>query len=104
MSNSVNPYQAPQQPPQQFPPPGMGGPQTAPCPQCGNPYGKTPGFTWWGGILGPKLLSHVHCTRCGTGFNSKTGKSNNTAIAIYVGVGLVIGVIIGIGLVIIQLA
>ena len=28
-------------------------------------------------------------------FNGKTGKSNSTAIAIYVGVGMVLGLIVG---------
>jgi hypothetical protein len=96
MSNQVNPYQPPQQPAQQFPPPVPGGEPTAPCPNCGNTFGKTPAFTWWGGLIGAKMLKHVHCTRCGTGFNSRSGKSNNTAITIYVVVGVVIGGAIGI--------
>jgi hypothetical protein len=41
------------------------------------------GFTWWGGIIGPKLLNHVKCQRCGTGYNGKSGKSNTTGIVIY---------------------
>ncbi len=41
------------------------------------------GFTWWGGILGPKILSHVKCGSCGTQYNGKTGKDNTTAIIIY---------------------
>jgi hypothetical protein len=48
------------------------------------------GFTWWGGFLGPKLLHHVECTRCGARFNGSTGRSNTTAIAIY---SIVVGVI-----------
>ncbi len=40
-------------------------------------------FTWWGGILGPKLLSHVKCGSCGTQYNGKTGGSNTTGIIIY---------------------
>ena len=52
-------------------------------------------FTFWGGILGPWMLTHVRCNECGTCYNGNTGKSNNAAIAIYLGVSLAIGVIIG---------
>ena len=47
-------------------------------------------FTWWGGLLGPRLFTHVQCHRCGTCCNGKTGNGNTTAIAIYVAVGTVI--------------
>lgn len=40
-------------------------------------------MTWWGGAVGPKLLSHVVCQGCGAGFNRKTGKSNTPAIIVY---------------------
>ena len=68
----------------------------ADCPNCGA-YGDATkvGFTWWGGIVGPALFHHVQCNRCGNCYNGKTGKSNNVAIAIYVGAGLLLGVIIG---------
>ncbi len=55
----------------------------APCPQCGNPNSEKMSFTWWGGILGPKLLTHVKCPACGKQYNGKTGKDNTTNIAIY---------------------
>lgn len=41
------------------------------------------GFTWWGGVIGAKLLHHVACPRCGARFNGRTGQSNSGAIAIY---------------------
>ena len=75
-------------------PPG-GGDQFAPCPSCGNVYAKRAGFTWWGGALGPRLFNHVHCLRCRQGYNGKTGKSNDTAIAIYLIVSLILGVMLG---------
>jgi hypothetical protein len=53
-----------------------------------------PGFTWWGGILGPKLLNHHVCGACGFGFNGSTGKSNSTAIGIYLAVGVGLGVLL----------
>jgi len=55
----------------------------APCPQCHGITANPVKFTWWGGLLGPKLLSHVKCAQCGNAYNGKSGKSNNTAIAIY---------------------
>lgn len=60
------------------------------CPACGSTQGSRMGFTWWGGVLGSKLLSHVKCGACGTTYNGKTGASNNGAIAIYM---VVVGVI-----------
>ena len=53
------------------------------CPRCGSSATKKPTFTWWGGLLGPKLFSHTICSACGFGFNSKTGESNTGPIAIY---------------------
>ncbi len=48
------------------------------------------GFTWWGGLIGAKMIGHVQCGHCGSRFNGKTGKSNDTAIVIYM---LVVGVL-----------
>jgi len=62
------------------------------CPRCASPYLTYPSFTWWGGLIGPKLLNHAVCGSCQHGFNSKTGKSNTQAIAIYMGVVLSIGI------------
>ena len=61
------------------------------CPGCRQDVVPVPiTFTWWGGVLGPRLLSHVRCPGCSTRFNGKTGAANTTAIAIYlVIVGLV---------------
>jgi len=47
-------------------------------------------FTWWGGLLGPKLLTHVKCGSCGHKYNGKSGKDNTAGIAIYFGVMFVI--------------
>ncbi|HZS44213.1 MAG TPA: hypothetical protein VFC63_03870 [Blastocatellia bacterium] len=75
----------------------------APCPQCQNANANPVKFTWWGGMLGPKLLSHVKCTQCGTAYNGKSGKSNTTGILIYFGVAFVVAfiimIVIGIALV-----
>ena len=64
---------------------------TAACPRCGATAGhKRPKFTWWGGLLGPKLLKHAVCGGCGAGFNAETGKSNTGAIVVYSLVAFVI--------------
>jgi hypothetical protein len=62
----------------------------APCPNCSCPNAKRVSFTLWGGVLGPKLLTHVKCTKCGAKYNGKTGESNTTGIIIYTIVGFVI--------------
>ncbi len=60
--------------------------ETPGCPSCGARDAAPVSFTWWGGFVGPKLLNHVQCSQCGSGYNAKTGRSNNTAIAVYMGV------------------
>ena len=82
-------------PPQYAPPlpgwqPGVGTGEFAPCPTCRRPDPEQLKFTWWGGVLGPKLFKHVKCRGCGTAYNGKTGQSNTTNIVIY---SVVVGVI-----------
>ena len=60
-----------------------------PCPQCGGNSERL-NFTWWGGVLGPKILTHVKCQSCGKKYNGKTGKDNTTGIVIY---SLIVGLI-----------
>lgn len=60
------------------------------CPRCKSNNVNRPKFTWWGGAVGPRLLSHAVCRACGLGYNYKTGKPNTTAITIYVVVVAVI--------------
>jgi hypothetical protein len=74
--------------------------QYVPCPKCTTPDPKQVKFTWWGGLLGPKLLSHVKCVNCGSAYNGKSGKSNTQGIVIYslVAVGIVFMVFFGVGL------
>ena len=89
-----NPYAPPPQiePATQIP---HGAKQYQPCPACGNTYAKQASYTWWGGAVGPWLFTHVKCLQCRTWYNGKTGQSNNTAIAIYIGVTTVIGLALG---------
>ena len=57
--------------------------QYAPCPQCGQSNAKPVNYTWWGGAIGPRMMSHVKCQSCNTQYNGKTGKSNTQSIIIY---------------------
>ena len=68
--------------------------QFAPCPQCGQSAAKPVNFTWWGGVLGPKLLSQVKCQACRKTYNGKTGKDNTKGIIIYSVVGMVVAFIL----------
>ena len=91
-----NPYY--QQPPYQ--PNQMGASPYVPCPRCHMPSPQAVKFTWWGGMLGPKMLSHVKCQQCGLAYNGKSGQSNTTGIVIYAVVVnvIVFGIIILIAL------
>lgn len=53
------------------------------CPKCGSGIVSPVRYTWWGGLIGPKLLHHTKCEVCGYRYNSKTRKSNTTGIIIY---------------------
>ena len=54
-----------------------------PCPKCGSDTSELARFTWWGGAIGPRVLTHVKCQSCGHKYNGKTGKDNTTGIIIY---------------------
>jgi len=71
-----------------------------PCPKCRNAAAERLKFTWWGGILGPRLLTHVKCSACGNKYNGKTGGDNTTNIVIY----SVVVVILVFGLVVVMIA
>lgn len=73
--------------------------QYVPCPRCRRPDPQKVNFTWWGGMLGPRMLTHVKCNGCGLAYNGKTGESNDTKIKIYLIVGTAISLLIGILLV-----
>ncbi len=72
----------------------------APCPKCRSAAAEKLKFTWWGGVLGPKLLTHVKCNTCGYKYNGKSGKDNTTGIVIYT----VIVAILALGLVVVMFA
>jgi predicted nucleic-acid-binding Zn-ribbon protein len=64
--------------------------QFAACPKCRQSNARQLSFTWWGGAIGPKILTHVKCESCGMKYNGKTGRDNTTGIVIY---SLVVGII-----------
>jgi uncharacterized protein (DUF983 family) len=72
----------------------------APCPNCESIFADKVGFTWWGGLIGPRILTHVKCTKCGHTYNGKTGRDNTTGIVVYC---LIVG-LLAIGLVVVGIA
>ncbi|MEW5739990.1 MAG: hypothetical protein AB1938_13745 [Myxococcota bacterium] len=72
----------------------------AACPACQAQSASRLNFTWWGGALGPRLLTHVKCGSCGVTYNGKTGRSNNGAIAAYIVIVnvVLIGLLLALGL------
>src|SRR5207237_381302 len=63
----------------------------ADCPNCDAP-GDAALMPWtlWGGFVGPWLLTHVRCNRCGACYNGKSGKYNTTAIVLYIVIPIII--------------
>lgn len=63
------------------------------CPGCGSRDSKKISWTWWGGVLGPRMFNHVRCKHCGAAYNEKTGNYNTTAIAVYLAVSFLAGLV-----------
>lgn len=63
----------------------------APCPKCRAFGAQRMSFTWWGGLIGPKILTHVKCPQCSYGYNGKTGRDNTAGIVIY---SVIVGVVV----------
>ena len=72
----------------------MNDPLTVQCPKCGDTSAEKVKYTWWGGMLGPRLFNIVKCNNCGTSYNGKTGQSSTTAIVIYTVVGLALAIVV----------
>jgi hypothetical protein len=63
----------------------------ADCPHCDCPgRADRVTFTWWGGLIGPALLTHVRCRECGWCYNGKTGSDNLVNIFLYVVIPLAV--------------
>ena len=73
-----------------------------PCGRCGASGAQRMNFTWWGGIIGPRMLNHVRCPACGHQYNGKTGRSNTNNIIIYsigaavIGIGILALIVIAV--------
>lgn len=67
----MNPYQAPLTQ------------QSKQCPRCASPHVERPNFTWWGGIVGPRIMGILKCKYCSYEFVGKTGKEATQAKRIY---------------------
>lgn len=65
------------------------------CYNCGADAASKVRWTMWGSFFGPAILSHVKCDQCGTTYNGKSGKSNTTAVIIYVVVTALIAGTVG---------
>ena len=78
------------------PPPVLGyrGPAGHGCPGCGGGPLVEPGFTWWGGLVGHKILGVEKCESCRHWWVKGTGQSGDTRVTIYKVVGVVLGVVI----------
>ena len=75
----------------------------AACPNCHEVDGKRMYWTWWGGMIGPLFICHVKCGSCGTQYNGRSGKSNKTAIIIWLVSSLAVGLVGGVAAVVIAL-
>jgi hypothetical protein len=53
------------------------------CPQCSSTRTSEVKYTWWGGILGPKMMNLQKCEDCRFHFNRKTNKGVANAIIVY---------------------
>ncbi len=41
------------------------------CPQCSSTNTKEVKYTWWGGLVGPKIMNLQKCESCRFQFNRK---------------------------------
>lgn len=53
------------------------------CPKCSGTQTKEIKYTWWGGVLAPKLMKLQKCEGCGFLFNRETNKPVTGAIVGY---------------------
>ena len=60
------------------------------CPKCNSANVVPVKYTWWGGVIGPRMMHHTRCKDCGYVYNRKTRQSNTTNIIIYFAVTFVV--------------
>ena len=61
------------------------------CPGCGSGPLHEPGFTWWGGLVGHKILGVEQCKSCKRWWVKNTAQPGTTRVTVYVVVGIVLG-------------
>lgn len=64
------------------------------CPKCNSANVVPVKFTWWGGVLGPRMMHHTKCKDCSYTFNRKTRQSNTKNIIVYSVVVIVIALVL----------
>ena len=67
-----------------------------PCPGCGSGPVEDPKFTWWGGLIGHRILGIHKCRACRKWWVKKTGQPGGTRVMIYVVAGVVVGLLVAI--------
>lgn len=55
----------------------------APCPKCGARDASKVSFTWWGGLVGPRMFHVVRCRACDASYNGRTGGKLTATIVVY---------------------
>ena len=69
---------------------------TRPCPGCGSGPIEEPSFTWWGGLVGHKILNVEQCRACKKWWVKSTGQPGDTRVTVYMVTGIVLGVVIAV--------
>jgi hypothetical protein len=80
---------------------GYAGP-SRPCPGCGGGPIAAPSFTWWGGLVGHKLLNVEQCMSCRRWWVKGTVQPGGTRVIVYLVAGIVLGLIVGVLFVILR--
>ena len=83
---AVNPYQPPSTPVR-------ASVEAAPCPGCGAQDARAVSFTWWGGVLGPRMFHMVRCNACNRAFDSQSGGTLGRKILVYQVVSISVGLL-----------
>ena len=65
-----------------------------PCPGCGIGPLEEPSFTWWGGLVGHKILGVEQCRACRRWWVKGTAQPGGGRVTAYVVIGLILGVLI----------
>jgi len=64
------------------------------CPRCGSPFVDEVRYAWWGGVLGPSMLSLMKCPNCKLQFSGKTLQDAKNGIIIYNVIALVLAFVV----------